>query len=199
MNVALLDYGTGNLHSLAKALQAAGSTVQIEQDLNRAVQADAIVLPGVGAFGAAAARLTGGTVALHQALASGKPCLAICLGMQLLFESSEEGEGAGLCLFGGTVRKLHTRRVPHMGWNDVEPSSVDPLFDEGRFTAYYANSYTVEPTELDRVIAWTTYDGVRFPAAVRRDNTWGVQFHPEKSGAAGIRLINRFVSQARLR
>lgn len=197
MNVALLDYGTGNLHSLAKALQTAGATVNIEQDLNLAVTADAIVLPGVGAFGAAAARLAGGTVALHQALAGGKPCLGICLGMQLLFESSEEGEGAGLSLFGGRVRKLHTRRVPHMGWNEVEPAVEDPLLRRGVFIAYYANSYVVEPTQPDRVIAWTEYDGVRFPAAVRRENVWGVQFHPEKSGAAGVRLIHDFIAQAR--
>jgi glutamine amidotransferase len=197
MDVSLLDYGTGNLHSLAKALQLGGANVRIEQDLDSAVRADAIVLPGVGAFGAAAARLAGGTPALKHALESGKPCLGICLGMQLLFESSEEGDGAGLGLFEGHVRKLHGRRVPHMGWNDVVPDGTDPILDDGAFQAYYANSYVVEPGPSTNVIAWSMYDGQRFPAAVRRDQVWGVQFHPEKSGAAGVGLIRRFLALVR--
>ena len=197
MNVAIVDYGTGNLHSLAKAFEAGGASVRIEQDLAAVAQADAIVLPGVGAFGAAAARLAPGADALRQTLAAGRPCLGICLGMQLLFEGSEEGEGHGLGIFEGNVRRLQTRRVPHMGWNDVAPDTADPLFEEGAFTAYYANSYVVEPGESTDVLAWTSYDGLHFPAAVRRQNVWGVQFHPEKSGAAGLRLLDRFLRQAR--
>lgn len=197
MNVAIVDYGTGNLHSLAKALQASGASVAIEQDLAAVTRADAIVLPGVGAFGDAAARLAAGSDALRQTLAAGRPCLGICLGMQLLFGASEEGEGRGLGIFEGSVRRLHTRRVPHMGWNDVAPDGQDPLFEEGTFTAYYANSYVVEPGESTNVIAWTDYDRVRFPAAVRRQNVWGVQFHPEKSGAPGLRLLDAFLRQAR--
>lgn len=197
MNVAIVDYGTGNLHSLAKALQASGASVRIEQDLGAVTRADAIVLPGVGAFGAAAARLAMGSDELKHTLAAGRPCLGICLGMQLLFEKSEEGEGEGLGVFEGNVQRLQTRRVPHMGWNDVSPDGADPLFEDGTFTAYYANSYVVEAGDSTNVIAWTRYDDLRFPAAVRRQNVWGVQFHPEKSGAPGLRLLDRFLQQAR--
>jgi len=197
MNVALIDYGTGNLHSLAKALQAGGARVHVQSDLGGAVQADAIVLPGVGAFGAAAALLAAGTVALHSAIRAGTPCLGICLGMQLLFETSEEGPGTGLSALSGRVRRLRARRLPHMGWNDVEMMD-DPLFHGiDHMVAYYANSYAVEPADDSDVIAWTQYGQERFPAAVRRDNVWGVQFHPEKSGAPGLRLLHNFLAQVR--
>ncbi|CAN5727045.1 imidazole glycerol phosphate synthase subunit HisH [soil metagenome] len=194
MNIALIDYGTGNLHSLIKALEIGGATVRIEQDLEEALNADAVVLPGVGSFGAATMQLAGGSAA-GAALSSGKPCLGICLGMQLLFDTSEEGAGAGLGVLGGRVRKLHSRRLPHMGWNEVMMMD-DPLFaglDD--LLAYYANSYVVEPLDPSDVIAWTQYGSERFPAAVRRDSVWGVQFHPEKSGAPGLRLLRNFLAQ----
>jgi imidazole glycerol-phosphate synthase subunit HisH len=197
MNIALIDYGTGNLHSLIKALETGGAAVRVEQDLTRALDAAAIVLPGVGSFSPAAAQLAGGAVALHAALAAGKPCLGICLGMQLLFETSEEGDGAGLSVLGGRVRRLSGRRVPHMGWNEVLMMD-DPLFagcDE--LLVYYANSFAVEPADESDVIGWTHYGAERFPAAVRRDNVWGVQFHPEKSGQAGLRVIHNFLAQVR--
>jgi glutamine amidotransferase len=116
--------------------------------------------------------------------------------MQLLFETSEEGEGAGLAAFRGRVRKLKARRIPHMGWNDVEVSQPDPLFDgvEGML-GYYANSFIAEPTDESNVIAWSYYEHERIPAAVRRDRTWGVQFHPEKSGFAGLQLIRNFLTE----
>jgi imidazole glycerol-phosphate synthase subunit HisH len=195
MNIALIDYGTGNLHSLIKALEAGGAAVNVEQDMTAAVDSDAVVLPGVGAFGAAAAQLAPGAAALHGAIAAGKPCLGICLGMQLLFETSEEGTGVGLNVLNGQVRRLHARRLPHMGWNEVMMMD-DPLFSGlSNMLGYYANSYIVEPTDDSEVIAWTQYGKERFPAAVRRDNVWGVQFHPEKSGAPGLRLIRNFLSQ----
>ncbi len=195
VNVAVYDYGTGNLHSLAKAFEDAGAHVKLEEDPASALQYDALVLPGVGAFGAAASRLTLHAPALRAALASGHPCLGICLGMQLLFESSEEGEGAGLSAFHGHVRKLHARRTPHMGWNDVQVVQPDPLFDGmSAMLAYYANSYIVEPENDASVLAWSEYEHERFPAVVRRDRTWGVQFHPEKSGADGLRLIRNFLA-----
>jgi imidazole glycerol-phosphate synthase subunit HisH len=195
MNIALIDYGTGNLHSLIKALEAGGAAVHVEQDMTAAVDSDAVVLPGVGAFGAAAAQLAPGAAALHGAIAAGKPCLGICLGMQLLFETSEEGTGVGLNVLNGQVRRLHARRLPHMGWNEVMMMD-DPLFSGlSNMLAYYANSYIVEPADDSEVIAWTQYGTERFPAAVRRDNVWGVQFHPEKSGAPGLRLIRNFLNQ----
>ncbi|MGH7465096.1 MAG: imidazole glycerol phosphate synthase subunit HisH [Longimicrobiales bacterium] len=197
MNIAVVDYGTGNLHSLVKGLERSGAQVWVEADLTEALRANAIVLPGVGAFGAAAAQLAPGAAALQEAIAAGKPCLGICLGMQLLFDGSEEGAGAGLGAVSGSIRRLIGRRVPHMGWNDVEMID-DPLFAGiPRFTAYYANSYVAEPSDESEVIAWSRYDHERFPAAVRRDSVWGVQFHPEKSGEAGLRLLSNFVAQAR--
>lgn len=197
MNVAIYDYGTGNLHSLAKAFEDAGAHVKIEPELVTALQFEALVLPGVGAFGAAASKLSLYAPSLRAALASGHPCFGICLGMQLLFETSEEGEGAGLAAFRGRVRKLNARRVPHMGWNDVDVEQADPLFSGvENMLAYYANSYVADASDDGSVLAWTQYENERFPAAVRRDKTWGVQFHPEKSGQAGIDIIRNFIEAA---
>jgi glutamine amidotransferase len=196
MNVALFDYGVGNLHSLAKALEAGGANVEAATDIEKVLHSDALVLPGVGAFAPAAAVLTPYGSALRQALAAGLPCLGICLGMQLLFDSSDEGLGLGLGAVSGHVRRLQARRVPHMGWNYVEPAVTDPLFAGlGPLAAYYANSYIAEPTDPENVIAWTEYEGNRFPAAIRHGQTWGVQFHPEKSGASGVKLIRNFLDQ----
>jgi glutamine amidotransferase len=196
MNVALFDYGIGNLHSLAKALQVGGAQVRLETDIAGALRADAVVLPGVGAFAPAAAVLTPLAATLRAALAEGHPCLGICLGMQLLFESSEEGLGPGLGALRGHVRRLRARRVPHIGWNRVEPIQPDPLFAGiGPLSAYYANSYVAEPADTRDVVAWTEYEGSRFPAVIRHGRTWGVQFHPEKSGAAGVQLIRNFLVQ----
>jgi len=195
MNVSLIDYGTGNLHSLRKALEAGGAVVRVDTTLTDARAADAIVLPGVGAFGAAAAQLRMGRSALHSAIRAGVPCLGICLGMQLLFEGSEEGEGEGLGVLLGQVRKLKTRCLPHMGWNEVAMMD-DPLFAGiPELTAYYANSYVAQPADASEVIAWSRYEDEQFPAAVRRDRVWGVQFHPEKSGAPGLQLIRNFLAQ----
>jgi imidazole glycerol-phosphate synthase subunit HisH len=197
MNIALIDYGTGNLHSLAKSLEMHGAHISIDSDLATAATADAIVLPGVGAFGAAATQLAPGVGSLQQAIARGTPCLGICLGMQLLFERSEEGFGTGLGVLPGEVRRLQARRLPHMGWNDVVMMD-DPLFAGlDALQVYYANSYIVQPADDSDVIGWTQYGSTRFPAAVRRDNVWGVQFHPEKSGAQGLRLLANFVAQVR--
>ena len=198
MKVALFDYGIGNLHSLAKALEAGGAQVSLHTDVASALREDALVLPGVGAFAPASAVLTPLAPTLRSALADGHACLGICLGMQLLFDASEEGAGVGLGAMPGYVRRLRAKRVPHMGWNLVEPAGADPLFNDlGPLAAYYANSYVAEPAQPEDVIAWTEYEGERFPAAIRRDNTWGVQFHPEKSGAAGLRVIHNFLQQIR--
>jgi imidazole glycerol-phosphate synthase subunit HisH len=198
VNLAIYDYGTGNLHSLAKALERAGAHVKIETEPAVALQFEALVLPGVGNFGAAASRLSLFAPSLRAALASGHPCLGVCLGMQLLFDSSEEAEGAGLSVFRGRVRKLRARRIPHMGWNDVQVTSDDPVLDKlSPMLGYYANSYVADVTEESNVLAWTQYDEDRFPAVVRRDRTWGVQFHPEKSGEQGLQLIRNFLQAAR--
>ncbi|MGQ0814525.1 MAG: imidazole glycerol phosphate synthase subunit HisH [Gemmatimonadota bacterium] len=197
MRVAIFDYATGNLHSLAKAFERAGASVSVACDASEALKADALVLPGVGAFGPAAENLGVNAEEIGQALASGFPCLGVCLGMQLLFETSEEGVGSGLGVMRGHVRRLKTQRIPHMGWNHVEVNG-DPLFENlAAPTGYYANSFVVEPADADTVIAWSEYERERFPAAVRCKNIWGVQFHPEKSGAQGLQLVRNFLAAVR--
>lgn len=197
MRVAVFDYGTGNLHSLQKALEAAGAHVAIERDAEVAARADALVLPGVGAFGAAAACLQPATGSLRAAIAAGLPTLGICLGMQLLFEDSDEGSGKGLGVIRGRVRRMRARRLPQMGWNDVAHDD-DPLFAGTHgFIAYYANSYVTAPMRNDVVVAWSEYGVERFPAAVRSGSAVGVQFHPEKSGREGLRVLANFLAGAR--
>jgi imidazole glycerol-phosphate synthase subunit HisH len=196
MNVALIDYGVGNLHSLREALDACGANASIESDVAAALRADALVLPGVGAFNAAAERIAADLSRLRAALLGGHPCLGICLGMQLLFEGSEEGDGRGIGVLPGNVRRLSAPCLPHMGWNDVEHDD-DPLFAglDG-FIAYFANSYAAEPGVATDTIARTCYERQTFASAVRRGRTWGVQFHPEKSGESGLQIIRNFIAAA---
>lgn len=196
MKVSLFDYGAGNLHSLGKAIERTGARVVTTSDWHQALAGDALVLPGVGAFGAAVRALgdRGGDV--REALAGGLPCLGICLGMQLLLERSDEGDGSGIGLVPGSVKRLVAPVVPQMGWNDVQAMD-DPLFrGTAPLIAYYANSFVCEPDDPRSVIAWTTYEGRRFPAALRAGRSWGVQFHPEKSSEPGLRLIENFLKEA---
>jgi imidazole glycerol-phosphate synthase subunit HisH len=200
MRVTIFDYGAGNLHSLAKAIERGGVDVQVETDPVRAVvETDALVLPGVGAFGAAAERLAPGRVAMRDAVARGLPAIGICLGMQLLFDASDEGDGAGLGLIPGRVTRLRAERVPQIGWNTVEDTH-DPLFDAAPLPiAYYANSFVCRPEDPSTVIAWSEHEEDRFPAAVRAGTAVGVQFHPEKSSSGGVRLLHAFLDEARRR
>jgi glutamine amidotransferase len=196
MNVTLLDHGAGNLHSLAKALEAGGARVRIAADPRAALAADALVLPGVGAFGAAAARVGPAREALRDALDRGLPCLAVCLGMQLLFEASDEGPGEGLGVLAGRVTRLRAARVPQIGWNALEEAR-DPLFEAASLRdAYYANSFACRPRDPAAVIAWSEHEGDRFAAAVRRGRTVGVQFHPEKSSRAGLAFVRAWLAEA---
>ena len=195
MNVLLFDYGTGNLHSLRKALELQGARVTVGATVNGA---DAVVLPGVGAFGAAAARLAPHADTLRRAAADGLPVLGICLGMQLLLDASDEGPGRGLGLVPGRVTRLRARRVPHMGWNTVDADDDEPLFTglRGR-RFYFANSFAAEPAEPRATTGRVEHEGVTFTAALRRGTVAGTQFHPEKSGAAGLRLLRNFLEGAR--
>lgn len=197
LSVALLDYGAGNLHSLGKALERGGARVTVTSDWDRALAADALVLPGVGAFSSAVEALPRDRERVREALDRGLPCLGICLGMQLFFDGSDEGEGEGIGLIPGRVRRLDAPVVPHMGWNDVEDRG-DPLFagEAHAMAGYYAHSYRCDPEAPAAVIAWTEYAGVRIPAAVRRGRSWGVQFHPEKSSRPGLRLLANFLVEA---
>ena len=194
MRITLFDYGAGNLHSLAKALRGDGRDVRFETDARAAIRTDVLVLPGVGAFGPAASALATGRDAMRDAITAGLPCLGICLGMQLLFDSSEEGDGAGLGVFAGRVTRLRTPRSPQIGWNSIE-DAIDPLFGAARLeTVYYANGFVCRPLDQSVVAAWSTHDGDRFPAAVRANNVLGVQFHPEKSSAPGLAFIREYLN-----
>lgn len=196
MKLTLLDVGAGNLHSLVRALEACGATVALETDPQRCLGARALVLPGVGAFTPAAARLAPAREALAQALREGLPCLAICLGLQLLLTSSEEGAGEGLSVLSGRVERLRARRVPHMGWNAVE--GEDSLLGKsGLTTAYYAHSYRCALQDTSAVRAVSQHEQVRIPALVRTARTVGVQFHPEKSGLAGRRFLAEVLEELR--
>jgi len=196
VRVTLFDYGAGNLHSLAKALATApGVEVRVQEDPIRALDTDLLVLPGVGAFGAAAARLAPGREQMRRAVLDGLPCLGICLGMQLMFDTSDEGGGEGLSLFRGRVTKLRSQRVPHIGWNSVEEDTALKSAKLG--TVYYAHSFVCRAEEPEVVVGWTTHEGDRFPAAVRRGNLLGLQFHPEKSSGAGVRFVQAFVEEVR--
>ena len=199
MRVTIFDYGDGNLHSLAKAIERGGVEVRVETDPVRAVDTDTLVLPGVGAFGAAAERLAPGRATIRDAVARGLPAIGISLGMQLLFDASDEGAGAGLGLIRGRVSRLQAERVPQIGWNTVDDAH-DPLFDAAPLPiAYYANSFVCRPEDPSSVIAWSEHEGDRFPAAVRAGTAVGVQFHPEKSSAGGVQLLHAFLDEARRR
>ncbi len=198
-HVALFDYGAGNLHSLGKGLEAGGAKVAITSDWKEALGRDALVLPGVGSFGAAVQGLEGEARRVRDALDAGLPCLGICLGMQLLFPRSEEAPGEGIGFISGSVRRLGARIVPQMGWNDVAVRP-DPLFEGiGGLSAYFANSFVchVGQDEVDVTIATADYEGEEFAAGVRKGRTWGLQFHPEKSSHPGLRILANWVREVR--
>ena len=194
MTWALFDYGVGNLHSLRKALEAAGADPVVTTDPADLDRATVAVLPGVGAFGAVMASLEAARGVLRDRHRDGRPILGVCIGSQVLHDRSEESAGvAGLGLIPGIVERLPASagKVPHMGWNQVDPRS-DPLFEglDGRPFAYYVHSYAAPV--LPETVATTTY-GMVFSAAVRSGFTVGVQFHPEKSSTIGARVLHNAV------
>ena len=196
--IAIIDYGAGNIHSIEKALQYIGATVQVTDDPVVIAAAQAVVLPGVGSGGAAMARMVGRGLddAIRQATQQGKPFLGICLGMQLLADHHAEGEVDGLRLFRGEVRRIpHGPKIPHMGWNLVSPVRAElPIFAgipaDSYF--YFAHSYYVEPQDQQGVAAVTDY-GSPFCSVIVTERVWGTQFHPEKSGAVGLQMLQNFV------
>lgn len=201
MRVGVIDYGAGNLRSISRALGAAGADPVLIRRPPDHSEYDALVLPGVGAFAAAMRRLTdaGLTEWVRAEAGSGTPLVGVCLGMQLLYERSEEGgDVRGLGLLLGRVRRLPGGvKVPHMGWDQIFIRRPSPLV-EGVATGthvYFVHSYVVDPTDLTDVVAVTSY-GVEFSAIVQRGGLIGLQFHPEKSGAAGERLLRNALSAA---
>lgn len=202
--IAIVDVCSGNLRSVERAIAKVGGDVVVTRDPEVVRKADKIVVPGQGAFGVfmhgLVERGLGG--ALREAIASGRPYLGICLGLQILFDESEEqGPVAGLGILGGKVVRLapadHALKVPHMGWNRVEQRRPEPMLagiPDGAYF-YFVHSFHAVPAD-PAILALESTHGVRVCAAVRRDNIFACQFHPEKSQAVGLRLLANFVEAA---
>ena len=202
--VAVLDYGSGNVHSAAKALERAGAEVELTADRRVAMEADGLVVPGVGAFKAVMDQLRGvrGDQLVDRRLAGGRPVLGICVGMQVMFERGVERgvDTEGLGEWPGVVRELPSDVLPHMGWNTVEPDPGSILFEgieDERF--YFVHSYAAQEWQLDVMppfpqpaLTWAEHGG-RFLAAVENGPLSATQFHPEKSAEAGIRLRSNWI------
>ncbi len=216
VRIAVVDYGAANLLSITRALEAVGATVTVTDTPEQIVAAHGVVLPGVGAAGAARAslRASGSDEALRQVAAEGRPLLGLCLGMQLLFEQLEEDDAQGLEILPGAARRLPAgRKIPHMGWNAITWTTGAPgteLFAglEPGIYAYFVHSYVCVPANPSAALAWTEYGvpvlaAVTAPqpfkagSAIREPRLWGLQFHPEKSGAAGLRMLANWVALVR--
>lgn len=202
MRVAIVNYGMGNLGSVRRALQDLGAEAFIAEHPLSLLEANRIILPGVGAFSEGMARLQGGgwVEAIRKCVRSDrKPLLGVCLGMQMLASEGEEGGlNTGLDLIAGRVQRLDTLgcalRIPHVGWNDVSFTKDDPLFAHlpQQSDFYFVHSYAFKAVESQNVLAQTSY-GVSFAAVIRDGNVFGTQFHPEKSSRAGRQLLRNFM------
>ncbi len=201
-SVVVVDYGLGNLRSARRGLERAGADVSISSDPASVEDADGVVLPGVGAFREGVENAGPFRDALVDAADAGTPVFGICLGMQMLLTSSEEAERAGQgdargldLIPGENVRFDQGQKVPHMGWNELDVERDHPVVDgiDGRY-AYFVHSYYAVPDDEDAVVATTDY-GVEFPSVAANDagNVFGTQFHPEKSGETGLRILRNFV------
>jgi len=217
MTLVVVDTGVINLKNIVRALRYVGASVVVGSDANDVRSADQIVLPGVGSFGAGMAelKLRGLDAALHERASDGVPLLGICLGMQMLFSYSDEGGGhRGLDLIPGSVVRIpsedsgdrpasRTRKVPHVGWGQLHSPSGRSDWahsclrssDDGDF-CYFVHSYMAIPDNSDTIIAYTNYRGVVLNAAIRHNNLTGLQFHPERSGAVGLRILENFVGNS---
>jgi glutamine amidotransferase len=198
-SVAVLDYGVGNLFSMSNALKRVELKVNVTRDPEEIDSADAIVLPGVGNFGPASIKLQLFAEPIRKALEEGVPMLGSCLGMQLLFERSEESPEEGLGLLEGWVRRFQGElKVPHMGWNTIKATRESPFLagiSDGEYF-YFVHSYYPEPAEGDVTLAVTDYGG-DFTSIVESGLLYGCQFHPEKSGKAGATLLSNFAGIVR--
>ena len=200
--IAVIDYGVGNLFSVGKALASVGAEVEITHDIKTISRAEKILLPGVGAFGDCMKSLgqTGLIPEILHEVKAGKPLLGICVGLQILFEGSDESPGVpGLSLLPGMVRRIEAPKlkIPHMGWNSLlvsEPRQEKDMFRDlpNAPYVYFVHSYQACPRTEQLVTAWTTY-GSLVTAAVAKDNIQAVQFHPEKSGEVGLTVLKNFV------
>lgn len=197
--IAIIDYGMGNLRSVQKAMERAGAQAKITQKAEDIWEAAKIILPGVGAMRPAMEKLDalGLIPAMKQAIKAGKPFLGICLGLQLLFEKSDEGgDVSGLGILKGKVERFSSakQKVPHMGWNQLKFKKSENSLFKGIAPlsyAYFCHSYFVKPKDTKSIAATTDY-GVEFVSAIAVDNIYGVQFHPEKSQAVGLQILGNF-------
>ncbi len=198
--IAIIDYGAGNLRSVQKACEVLGAKAVITSNPQEIINADHVILPGVGAFGDCMHSLnsTGLTQVVRQVALSGKPFLGICLGMQLLFDSSEESPGVeGLGIFPGKIVRIPKQegfKIPHMGWNSLDFTKESPLFanlSEQPFV-YFVHSFYAEPEDRNIVAATTQYCG-SLPVAISHKNIFATQFHPEKSGDVGLAILKNFI------
>ncbi|URD53027.1 imidazole glycerol phosphate synthase subunit HisH [Chroococcidiopsis sp. CCNUC1] len=204
--IAVVDYDMGNLHSACKGLENAGATPKITDSAREILQADAIVLPGVGSFDPAVQHLRsrGLEAPIKQAIASGIPFLGICLGLQILFESSEEGKEPGLGIIAGTVRRFTSEpgiTIPHMGWNQLQFTQPEcTLWQKLQPNpwVYFVHSYYVDPVNPQVRAATVTHGSQIVTAAIAQDNLVAVQFHPEKSSTAGLQILSNFVAQVKV-
>jgi glutamine amidotransferase len=205
MKTTVVDYGIGNVHSVVKALRAAGTEVLLTCDPREARAADRLVLPGVGAFADGVKGLKERELwqPVLDFVSTGRPFLGICVGMQLLLDESQEfGLHRGLGIIPGTVAAIPSRdglKVPHIGWNRIHPtgggwsgSVLSPLSDGAM--VYFVHSFTAVPAREEHRLADAEYGGERISAAVHKDNVWGCQFHPEKSGEAGLAILRQFLA-----
>ena len=201
--IAVIDYDMGNLHSACKGLENAGATPKITDNPQEIYQADAVVLPGVGAFDPAMEHLRSRQLEepIKKVIASGKPFLGICLGLQILFDGSEEGKEPGLGIIPGMVRRFQPEAgitIPHMGWNQLEFTQPNiPLWQNlpPNPYVYFVHSYYVSPTDTTVNAATVTHGSQTVTAAIAKDNIMAVQFHPEKSSTPGLQILSNFVSQ----
>ena len=202
VRIAVIDYGMGNLHSACKGLEKAGANPHVTDQPNQIAEADGFVLPGVGAFDPAMEQLRSRNLeqSVKDAIASGKPFLGICVGFQMLFDSSEEGTLAGLGVIQGRVKKFVSEpgiTIPHMGWNQLALTKPDHLLWENLELdpyLYFVHSYYAEPTDPQVCAATVTHGSQTVTAAIAKDNLMAVQFHPEKSSDNGLQLLANFVS-----
>jgi glutamine amidotransferase len=199
--IAVIDYDMGNLHSVCKGLEKAGVTPQVTDSATIIKNADAVVLPGVGSFDPAMQHLRSRNLVepIQDVIASGVPFLGICLGLQILFESSEEGQEKGLGIFPGTVRRFQSEpglTIPHIGWNQLSLIQPDlPLWKTigSQPWVYFVHSYYVDPTDWNLTAATIQHGSQIITAAIAKDNVMAVQFHPEKSSNAGLKILDNFV------
>jgi glutamine amidotransferase len=202
MKIAVIDYGMGNLHSACKGLEKAGGIPIITDSAREIAAADAVVLPGVGSFDPAMQQLRSRDLIspIKDCVASGKPFLGICLGLQILFEASEEGKEEGLGIVAGMVRRFRSEpdlTIPHMGWNELELTQVDrPLWQHLPINAfvYFVHSYYVDPIDISVRAATVTHGTQQVTAAIAKDNLVATQFHPEKSSNVGIQILTNFIN-----